>query len=131
MNLSFFRKSSDAGQLNFSSRAEAFAYMLRLQLEKRVEPMEAAEKANAFADIFASNMGLPVSVEPPAEGVDRYLQHIDKVVCYLDQHPKAVDMVVGVATFLLGAFAGKSAEQAAESAAPTPPREPIDFDSLD
>lgn len=131
MNLSFFRRQDDSRELNFASRAEAFGYMLRVQLDKKVEPMEAAEKANAFADIFATNMGLPTSLEPPAEGVDRYLQHIDKVVSYCDQHPKAVDMVVGVTTFVLGAIAGRGAEQASEQATQPQPQEPIDFDKLD
>lgn len=108
----------------FSSRQDAFAYMLSIQLERGKEPMEAAKQADEFADIFAKNMGLPE--EPAKEGVDKYIAMVDKVACYCEQHPRALDFITGALTFVVGAFAGKKIEQASE-----PPKEPIDFDKID
>jgi proline dehydrogenase len=116
-------------ELRFTTRGEAFAFLLKERLEKGDDALEAAEKANHFAELFAQNMGLPEKAEPPVKGLDKYLQTVDKVVCYCDQHPKAVDMLTGVATFLVGALAGKTAEQATEP--PAPPAPPIDFDKLE
>jgi hypothetical protein len=105
--MSIFQRKTP--QLKFANRAEAFAYMLALQIDKGCDAMQAAESANKFAEIFAENMGFPSA--PPPRGMDKYLGMIDKVVCYCDEHPKAVDMVTGVATFIVGAFAGRKAEQ--------------------
>jgi hypothetical protein len=99
--------------------------MLSESLDKTDDPMEAAEKADKFAEIFCRNMGF--SMEAPAEGVDRYIGVIDKIVCYCDQHPKAVDMLTGVATFVVGAFVGKKADDEIDEIK----KENIDFDKLD
>ena len=91
--------------MSFSTRAEAFAYMLNYQLtEKKADPMEAAKNANEFADIFAKNMGIPTIVEPPPQGVDKIIKSVDKVMCYCEEHPKAVDYLVGAVTFAAGLF---------------------------
>lgn len=128
--MGMFTQKKEKSELRFSTRAEAFAYMLAYQLDEKADPMAAAQKANEFADIFAKNMGIPVNITPPPEGIDRYIQMADKIVCYCDQHPKAVDMAVGVATFILGVFTGKKAEQAEDCNA-AKPQEPIDFENLD
>lgn len=112
----------------FSSRQDAFAYMLAYQLDKGKDPMDAAKQADEFAGIFAKNMGLPQEVEPSKEGIDKYIAVVDKVACYCEQHPRTVDFVTGALTFVVGAFAGKKIEQASE---PKPPGEPIDFDKID
>lgn len=114
-------------EVKFATRAEAFAYMLAYQVEKGSEPMEAAEKADVFASIFAKNMGIPEKIEPPPEGIEKYIQSVDKVVCYCEQHPKAVDMITGVASFLAGFIGGKKVEQAEQM----PKTEPLDFDKID
>ena len=113
--------------LKFSTRAEAFAYMLAFQLDKGKDPMEAAKQANEFADIFAVNMGIPTNREPQPEGVDKYLVSINKVVCYCEEHPKLLDFITGAITFAAGTFFGKKIDDKAE-----PPRiEPIDLFKLD
>ena len=64
---------------SFKTRAEAFAYMLRYQLEeKRVDPMEAAKRANEFAEIFAGNLGLPKEEEKPKAGVEKVICEIGR-----------------------------------------------------
>lgn len=123
-------KKVDAKELHFVTRGEAFAYMLRWQIEeKNADPMEAAQKANQFADIFAENMGIPKKVEPPAQGVDKYIQMADKVVCYCDQHPKIVEYVTGAVTFFAGLVTGKKLEQSSESTT-SPQVQPVNFDEL-
>lgn len=100
--------------LRFASRAEAFAFMLAFQMEKVKDPMTAAKLADEFADLYASNMGLPNRKEPPLEGVDRYLVSIDKVVEYCEGHPKVLDFVTGAVTFAAGTFFGKKIESDSE-----------------
>ena len=49
-------KPPDVNELRFTTKADAFAYMLRYQIsEKEMDPLEAAQKANEFANIFAEN----------------------------------------------------------------------------
>lgn len=112
----------------FVTRAEAFAYMLAYQLERGREPMDAAKQANEFADIFAQNMGLPTNLDPPPEGVDRYLVQINKVVNYCEEHPKVTEFVTGAATFFLGTVFGRKTEQGHSE--PPPPVTPIDPNQL-
>lgn len=117
---------------SFKSRAEAFAYMLRYQLdEKKADPMEAAKRANEFAEIFAGNLGLPKEEEKPKAGVEKVIGEVDKVVCYCEEHPKVVEFLTGAltsaASIAVGFFAGK---QNAPTADP-PKREEIDFDKID
>ena len=121
-------KKANAEDMQFTTRGEAFAYMLKWQLEeKKADPMEAAEKANQFADIFATNTG--VSADPPAKGIDKYMQMADKVVCYCDQHPKLVEYAAGALTFFAGLVTGKKIDQ--NSDVPPPQTGPVDFDKLD
>lgn len=113
----------------FTSRAEAFGYMLAYQMEeKKADPMEAAQRANEFADIIAKNNGLPDAEIPRKEGVEKYLDGANKVICFCEQHPKAVDIITGAATFVLGIFAGKGI---AENKEEHPKREKIDFESVE
>lgn len=126
-----FTKKEEARTMTFSTRAEAFAYMLSYQLnEKKADPMEAAKNANEFADIFAKNMGIPTIVEPPPQGVDKVIKSVDKVMCYCEEHPKVVDYLVGAVTFAAGLITQKRVDN--DTAPPPPPRqESIDFDKID
>ena len=125
----FNTKKEESRTMTFSTRAEAFAYMLSYQLtERKADPMEAAKNANEFADIFAKNMGIPTIVEPPPQGVDKIIKSVDKVMCYCEEHPKAVDYLVGAVTFAAGLFTQKTLD----NNTPTKPQqEPIDFDKID
>lgn len=122
-------KKANEADMRFSTRAEAFAYMLKWQLEeKKADPMDAAEKANQFADIFATNMGIPAKVEPEPKGIDKYMQMADKVVCYCDQHPKVIEYLAGAATFVAGLVVGEKSEP---TQLPQQEKEPIDFSKLE
>lgn len=112
----------------FTTRGEAFAFMLQQQLSEGVDPMKSAQVANEFADIFAKNMNLPERVEPKPKGVDGVLTAIDKVSVWVDAHPKVVEMIVPTVTFIAGLFTAK----AATPPPPTPMNnEPIDFDNIE
>ena len=113
----------------FTTRGEAFAYMLQQQLNDGVEAMTAAKKADEFAEFFARNMQLPEKVEPQPKGIDKVLMSIDKVSVWVDQHPKVVEMVIPTVTFIAGLFTAKAA---APTPPPTPPQNnPIDFDKVE
>lgn len=120
--------TKEKADLQFATRAEAFNYMLSVQLDKGKDPMEAAKSANEFADIFATNMGIPTRTEPTPEGVDRYLVSINKVVNYFEEHPKVTEFITGAFTFAIGAFFGNKAGQ---NPSPEPPKiESIDITQL-
>ena len=107
------------------TRADAFAYMLTEQLNIGAEPMEAAKRADEFANIFAKNMGLPD--QPSPEGVEKYLHMAEKAADYCDRHPKVVEFITGALTATVGIFAGNKLSKDEPSA---PPPQPIDMENL-
>jgi hypothetical protein len=109
----------------FSSRADAFAYMLALRLDDGCDPMEAARQAGEYADIYARNMGLPDRKEAPAEGIDKYIRDLDKITSYCDAHPKMVDLLLGAVSFIGGYLTGNRA------APPSPPPAHVDEPAID
>ena len=103
--------------------------------EKHAEPLEAAQKANEFADIFARNMGIPLKIEPEPQGVDKYLSMATKIANYIEEHPKVVEYGVPALTFVAGLFTGKKVEQVNDNmygqrSVPSQPQEEIDFDKM-
>lgn len=115
MGISMFQTKRSQQELKFSTRSEAFSYMLMYLVdEKHVEPLEAAQKANEFADIFSKNMGIPLKIEPEPQGVDKYLSMATKIANYIEEHPKVVEYGVPALTFVAGLFTGKKIEQNAE-----------------
>lgn len=123
------RRGEEREELRFGTRSEAFSYMLKSQMERGADALEAAQKAGEFADLVSHNMGLPEREEIPKEGLDKYLEGLDRVARYCDEHPKTVDLLAGAATFLLGAIAGRASEGKADSPPPPSPT-PIDFENL-
>lgn len=134
--VSVFQSKKPQADLKFTTRAEAFSYMLAyLTEEKHADPLEAARKANEFAEIFAGNMGIPLKIEPEPQGVDKYLSMATKIANYIEEHPKVVEYGVPALTFVAGLFTGKKVEQAGGNTygpRPVPPdtRENIDFDKI-
>lgn len=127
-------KKKEVPDLKFSTRAEAFSYMLQYTIEEKgSEPMEAAKKANEFAEIFAANMGIPLKIEPIPEGVDKYISIAEKLGDYFDKHPKLLDYGIPVVTFLAGLVTERKIDTANNSASftqPNPQNEPINFDEI-
>lgn len=136
MGISMFQMKKPQTELKFTTRAEAFSYMLMYMTEeKHADPLEAVQKANEFADIFAKNMGIPLKIEPEPQGVDKYLSMATKIANYIEEHPKVVEYGVPALTFVAGLFTGKKVEQANDNAfSPIPqrqhPKEDIDFDKI-
>lgn len=119
--------------MKFSTRSEAFSYMLMYMIEeKHADPLEAAQKANEFADIFAQNMGIPLKQEPELKGVDKYLSMATKIANYIEEHPKVVEYGIPAVTFVAGLFTGKKVEQIADNDEPHSEHqhENIDFDNI-
>ena len=136
MGISMFQQKKPQTELKFTTRAEAFSYMLMYMVEeKHADPLEAAQKANEFADIFASNMGIPVRIEPEQKGVDKYLSMATKIANYIEEHPKVVEYGVPALTFVAGLVTGKKVEQSVDNTygpRPVPPQqqENMDFDKI-
>lgn len=118
-------------ETSFATRADAFNAMLAMRLDQGDDPLEAAEKADRFADIYAKNNGVPDQPKPELKGVDNIIFNIDKVVSYAESHPKIIEFLTGAITFGVGLFAGNKTAQA--NSQPEPPKEeqpPIDFDNI-
>lgn len=135
MVASLFRQKGPQVDMKFTTRSEAFSYMLMYMIEeKHADPLEAAQKANEFADIFAKNMGIPLKIEPEPQGVDKYLSMATKIANYIEEHPKVIEYGVPAFTFIAGLFTGKKVEQAIDDHN-TPnaghiQHEEIDFDKI-
>lgn len=126
----FNKTAPDKIPSNFTTRAEAFAYMYAWLLDKSNDPLIAAQKASEFADLYASNMALPNNIEPKAEGIDRYLQMFDKVSDYCDKHPKVTELLLGAVSFVGGLLVAKTTNNQPTPPPPPQQHEPIDFDNV-
>lgn len=107
----------------FNSRAEAFDYMLASLCEKGVDIMDAAQKAEAFAEIVAKNRSLP---EAPKNFVAQCMDMLKQVAEVKQQYPEAWEIVSGVLGGVVGVIAGTKVAEAEEEQN----AEPIDFDNL-
>lgn len=133
MAISMFQQKKPQDELKFATKSEAFSYMLMYMIEeKHADPLEAAQRANEFADIFAKNMGIPVNVEPEQKGVDRYLSMATKIANYIEEHPKVVEYGIPALTFVAGLFTGKKVEQSTDNmnVMRSVPKEDMDFDKI-
>lgn len=111
MNIFQKKSKNPLNGMSFKSRSEAFDTMLRYLIEEEdLDPMEAAKKADEFADIFSKNMGIPNKVEPELKGIDKYLSTAEKIGNYIEKHPKVVEYGIPALTFLVGLVTGKKVE---------------------
>lgn len=130
--MTFFQQKKTP-DLHFTTRAEAFNYMLAYMMEeKKADPLEAAKQANEFAEIFAKNMGIPLKIEPDLKGVDKYISAAEKIGNYIETHPKVVEYGIPAITFIAGLFTGKKVEdyQDRHDQEAPKPQEPLDFDKI-
>ena len=110
----------------FKSRAEAFDYMFAALCEKDMDIMEAAQKAEAFAEIVAKNRALP---EVPKNFVGQCMDVLKQVSQVKKEYPEAWEIVGGILGGVVGLIAGTKAAEA--SADDERPADPIDFDNLE
>lgn len=108
----------------FKSRAEAFDYMLTSLCEKGEDVMEAAKKAEAFAEIVAKNRSLP---EVPKNFVGQCMDMLKQVSEVKQQYPDAWEILSGVLGGVVGVIAGSNNTEAEDEQN----IEPIDFDNLE
>ena len=96
--------------------------------ENGADPINAAERANSFADIISSNLGLPVEPEKPKSIIEQGVNVVKQVVVIKKEYPEVWDLVVGAIGGVIGAVAGTKAALPDE---PDEEREPIDFNNLE
>lgn len=111
----------------FKNRAEAFNYMFSELYENGADPLNAAERANSFADIVATNLGLPNEPEKPQNMVEKTITIVKQVAVVKKEYPEVWDLVVGAIGGLIGAFTGVKAAQPEEQ---EEERTPLDFENM-
>ena len=122
-----FGSKSDRKVPVFKSRAEAFNYMFAELYENGADPINAAERANSFADIISSNLGLPVEPEKPKSIIEQGVNVVKQVVVIKKEYPEVWDLVAGAIGGLIGAFTGVKAAQPEEQ---EEARTPLDFENM-
>lgn len=132
MSVFSFKKKSF--ETSFRSREEAFSTMLAYLIEEeKISPMEAAKKANEFAEIFAKNMGLPTKIEPEKKGYDKVMYYMRETSTFIKENPQVVEYLIPTVTFIAGLFTGKRDEPSYQQPQPQQAEqkhEPIDFDKV-
>lgn len=111
----------------FTSRSEAFDFMLTHMCARGADLMDAAERANAFADIIAKNKSLPDAPPTPKNAIDTGIGYLKQIVVIKKEYPEIWDLVAGAVGGLIGAFAGSKAAQEEEIEDERPP---VNFDEL-
>lgn len=110
---------------SFTSRSEAFDYLLASLVADGVPIEEAANRANTFAEVVAKNKKLPQVPEKPKTTIEQGITVIQQVASVKRDYPEVWDLVTGALGGLIGGFAGASVATAEE-----PQREEIDFENL-
>lgn len=110
----------------FTSRSEAFDYMLSELVAKGTDMMDAAEKAAKFADIVATNKKLPDTPPRELNGLDKGIAYMKQLSAIKSENPEIWDMVTGALGGVIGSFSGGGKVQVEE-----PPLVDIDFENLD
>ena len=109
----------------FSSRSEAFDYMMSHLINKGKEMMEAAEQASKFADIIAQNKKLPDIPPKELNGLEQGIQYVKQLASLKQENPEVWDMVTGALGGVIGGFTGGGSVAIEE-----PVQEAIDFENL-
>ena len=125
-----FGSKSDRKVPVFKSRAEAFNYMFAELYENGADPINAAERANSFADIISSNLGLPVEPEKPKSIIEQGVNVVKQVVVIKKEYPEVWDLVVGAIGGVIGAVAGTKAAGENDDVQEVQPT-PLDFDNME
>ena len=125
-----FGSKSDRKVPVFKSRAEAFNYMFAELYENGADPINAAERANSFADIISTNLGLPKEPEKPKSMIEQGVNMVKQVVVIKKEYPEVWDLIVGAIGGVIGAVAGTKAigdNDDVQEVQPTP----LDFDNME
>lgn len=112
----------------FKNRAEAFNYMFAELYENGADPINAAERANSFADIVATNMCLPSEPEKPKSMVEKGINMVKQVAVIKKEYPEVWDIMVGAIGGVIGAFVGNKSATIEQEEQKTIP---LDFDNME
>ena len=113
----------------FLSREQAFDYRFSELVSNGMDVAEAAEKANTFAEIIATNKGLPSTLPKPQNGIEKAVSYVNQIVVFKRENPEAWDLVTGAVGGLFSGFALLTSS-GKPSPPPPPPTEQIDFENL-
>ena len=109
---------------SFKTKSDAFDYMFATLCEQGIDMMEAAKKAEQFAQIVAKNKSLP---DAPKNLIGQCMDVVKQVTTIKKEYPEAWDVIANLASGIFGAITGAKASESIEE----PMAEPIDFDSLE
>ncbi len=124
-----FDRKSDRKVPVFKSRSEAFNFMFTELYESGADPINAAERANSFADIISSNLGLPSEPEKPKSIVEQGINMVKQVVVIKKEYPEVWDIIIGAIGGVIGSIVGSKAAMPEEPEEEH--REPLDFENME
>lgn len=110
----------------FAYRSEAFDYYFAKLIEEGKDEMNAAEQADKFANIVATNKRLPDSPPPPMNTIEKGVFYAKQIVAIKQDNPELWDLATSVLGGIIGGFAGGTTAVAIQE----PPTETIDFNNL-
>ena len=110
----------------FAYRSEAFDYYFAKLIEEGIDEMSAAEQADKFATIIATNKRLPDSPPPPMNTIEKGVFYAKQIVAIKQDNPELWDLATSVLGGIIGGFAGGTTSIAKQE----PPTENIDFNNL-
>lgn len=108
----------------FRSKAEAFDYMFAHLVEKGEDMMEAAQKAEQFAEIVCRSRSLP---DTPKTLVQQCIGMLKEVSEVKRDYPEMWEIVSGVLGGVVGVLAGSKVADSEDEE----PVQPLDFDNMD
>ena len=111
---------------SFAYRSEAFDYYFAKLIEEGKDEMNAAEQADKFANIVATNKRLPDSPPPPMNTIEKGVFYAKQIVAIKQDNPELWDLATSVLGGIIGGFAGGTTAVAIQE----PPTEKIDFNNL-
>ena len=86
----------------------------------------AAKEASEFAEIVSTNLQLPAAPPKPMNGIDTCLAYAKQISAIKRENPDVWEMLTGIASGVIGGFAGGSVVAITE-----PTTESIDFENLE
>ena len=110
----------------FAYRSEAFDYYFAKLIEEGIDEMSAAEQADKFATIIATNKRLPDSPPPPMNTIEKGVFYAKQIVAIKQDNPELWDLATSVLGGIIGGFAGGTTAVAIQE----PTTENIDFNNL-
>lgn len=110
----------------FVYRSEAFDYYFAKLIEEGSDEMSAAEQADKFATIIATNKRLPDTPPPPMNAIEKGVYYANQIASIKRDHPDIWDLLTSVAGGLIGGFTGGATAVAIQE----PPTETIDFNNI-